>query len=71
LVPWKHKNDRVLLYQRGNHKDDLSFEIDGHPLKIWLRTTEIFWLFFLKSINLNFKKQSGVAIFYSMISSTN
>jgi DNA replication and repair protein RecF len=36
--------DRVLHYTSvGTHKDDLSFEIDGHPIKIWFSgTTEIF-----------------------------
>jgi DNA replication and repair protein RecF len=29
--------DRVLLYQRGHSQDDLSFEIDGHPIKKFLR----------------------------------
>jgi recombinational DNA repair ATPase RecF len=35
--------DRALHYTSvGIHKDDLAFEIDQHPIKIWLpRTTKI------------------------------
>jgi DNA replication and repair protein RecF len=44
----------------GTHKDDLSFEIDGHPIKIWFSgTTEIF-LIALKLAQFEFLKQSGV-----------
>jgi DNA replication and repair protein RecF len=45
----------------GTHKDDLSFEIDGHPIKIWFSgTTEIF-SDCLKLAQFEFlKKQSGV-----------
>jgi DNA replication and repair protein RecF len=43
----------------GTHKDDLSFEIDGHPIKIWFSgTTEIF-LIALKLAQFEFLKNKA------------
>jgi DNA replication and repair protein RecF len=48
----------------GTHKDDLSFEIDGHPIKkIWFSgTTEIF-LIALKLAQFEFLKKRRKAHF--------